>query len=293
MVMKTWLFVSLLFMQGCTANYFLYSPNDDIHYRTSDFKHPVSDTFVRAKSGNTLHFQHHQSQAQKGVVVHFHGNRGNLSQTVEKVLWLVDEGYDLLLVDYSGYGKSSGKATRDNLRRDAETVFEYASEIDADHKIIIATSMGGAIALDGLSASGLASEFDLLVIDSSFESYQMLARDVVANVPIASWFSSKIPSLVSDERAPFENIKALSQIPILITHCEDDKLIPIARSEALLQHVAGEADFWRFAGCEHARTFTDAFPNNQARLLAFIAQNKQLVAERRKLGWVAMQGAAK
>lgn len=291
--MKTWLLASLFLLQGCTANYFLYSPNDEIHYRSTDFTHQVNDIFVRAKSGNTLHFQHHQSQAQQGLVVHFHGNRGNLSQTVEKVLWLVDDGYDLLLVDYSGYGKSSGTATRENLRQDAETVFEYASNLNAEHKVIVATSMGGAIALDGLSASGLAAEFDLLVIDSSFESYQNLARDVVANVPIANWFSNKIPSLVSDERAPFENIQAVTNIPILITHCEDDTLIPIERSEALLKHAPGDVDFWRFTGCQHARTFTDEFPQNQAKLLAFINENKQLMAARKARGWVAMQGRAK
>ncbi len=272
--MKWLILGALLFLQGCSSNYFLYSPNDKIVFSKDDFSHPVKDSFIRSRSGNTLHLQHHLSDNPQGLVIHFHGNRGNLSQTVEKVVWLVDEGYDVMLVDYSGYGLSNGKPTRENLALDAQTVFEISHGLAHQHKVIVATSMGGAIALDGLAKSKLERYFDLLVIDSSFDSYQNLARDVVANVPIAKWFSSRIPALVSDERSPASNIKQIVNIDTIIAHCNDDRLIPITRGKALYQ-VAGEnSQFWQFSGCRHARTFTDEFPNNQQRLLAHIRKNR-------------------
>lgn len=272
--MKWLILITLLCLQGCSTNYFLYSPNDEIGFSKSDFNHPVKDSFIRSRSGNTLHLQHHLSDEPVGLVIHFHGNRGNLSQTVEKVVWLVDEGYDVMLVDYSGYGLSTGTPTREHLALDAQTIFEISADLAYEQKVIVATSMGGAIALDGLERSRLETEFDLMVIDSSFESYQNLAKDVVANVPIAKWFSEKIPSLVSDERAPAFNIKAIKQVDMIIAHCQDDKLIPISRGEALYQFAGTNSQFWQFEGCRHARTFTDEFPHHQQRLLSYIKQNR-------------------
>jgi len=272
--MKWLILVICVCLQGCSTNYFLYSPNDDIGFNKSDFHHPVKDSFIRSRSGNTLHLQHHLTDDPVGLVIHFHGNRGNLTQTVEKVVWLVDEGYDVLLVDYSGYGLSTGTPTRQHLALDAQTIFEITADLNYSHKVIVATSMGGAIALDGLEKSQLESQFDLLVIDSSFESYQNLAQDVVANIPVAQWFSNKIPSLVSDERAPKENITALTDVDMVIAHCQDDNLIPISRGQALYSFAGENSQFWQFEGCRHARTFTNEFPDNQQRLLSYINENR-------------------
>ncbi|GAL02434.1 hydrolases of the alpha/beta superfamily [Photobacterium aphoticum] len=55
----------------------------------------------------------------KGIVLHFHGNSGHMEATQEKVSWLTDYGYHVLIFDYSGFGHSTGQARDEALYQDA------------------------------------------------------------------------------------------------------------------------------------------------------------------------------
>ncbi len=46
----------------------------------------------------------------RGTVYYLHGNAENISTHIHSVRWLPDEGYNVLLLDYRGYGLSEGKA---------------------------------------------------------------------------------------------------------------------------------------------------------------------------------------
>lgn len=265
--MRYWLVMLLIVtLLGCSSSPF-YSPNKLVKYEITDFPHQVSDFYLQSLSGNALHFQYHfasESFSQRPLVVHFHGNSGNLSQTIEKVSWLMDYGFNVLVFDYSGYGKSEGKASRHNLHADAVFALRYiADRWSSVDKVIIGTSMGGAIVSAALPESGQESAYRLLILDSTFDNYIYLARDVVKSYPFGFVYSWLADVLISDELSPAHEIKKLTRIPVIISHCINDGLIPITRGLSLYQHIPTEKLFKPLADCRHARGFVGDQRENQ------------------------------
>ncbi len=270
---KLLIFALALSLLACSNSPF-YAPNDKINYHLNDFTHPVTNGYLLSDSGNTLHLQtHYQTRFNytKGLVIHFHGNSGNLTQTIEKVLWLIEQGYDVLVFDYSGYGRSTGLPSREALHADALSILRFTHTMDDyQQKILIGTSMGGAIISAALAASQLESHYDTLILDSTFDTYPNLGYDVAYKLPFGSIISLFAKLFISDNLSPAKEIKKLKRIPIIVFHCIQDSLIPIERSLLLYQEINTKKAYWPMTNCKHARTFTDRFPRHQKTLLSVI-----------------------
>ncbi|WP_411992558.1 alpha/beta hydrolase [Agarivorans sp. DSG3-1] len=231
--------------------------------------------FIESDSGNQLHtvFISSESAKSKGLVVHFHGNAGNISETVEKYLWVTDQQYDLLLFDYSGYGNSSGEPNFDNLQADAKTVFRFVeqqfSSLENYALISIGTSLGGAVMLDGLLDSKQRDMFQLVVVDSSFHSFPAVAQHVVDQSSLGFLGSWLIPIVIDTSHDPLPRLHQLNDTQILFVHCESDALIPWQFSEKMYQNSDVEKSLELLQGCDHARTFTPESASNRPLLLSY------------------------
>lgn len=58
----------------------------------------------------------------RGVVFYFYGNWGNLSWWGYLYYFFISWGYDVLMIDYWGYGKSIGKLLEIGFYKDGEVV---------------------------------------------------------------------------------------------------------------------------------------------------------------------------
>ena len=83
---------------------------------------------------NALYFKADSSQ---GVILYFHGNRGNLTRWADIAAPMTEYGYDVLVMDYyRGFGKSTGKRNQANLLADAE-LFIAGKERYKEDQIIL------------------------------------------------------------------------------------------------------------------------------------------------------------
>ena len=122
----------------------------------------------------------------KGTVLHLHGNAANVSNHLPLVAWLPARGYNVLMLDYRGFGRSEGKPTLDGIVQDALAALEYLRsrpDVDRDRLVVLGQSIGGATALRMLARDSAGVR--LAVIDSSFPSYRGIARDATAGSPMA------------------------------------------------------------------------------------------------------------
>ena len=55
----------------------------------------------------------------RGTVLHLHGNAANVSNHLPLVAWMPARGYNVLMLDYRGFGKSEGRPTLDGIVEDA------------------------------------------------------------------------------------------------------------------------------------------------------------------------------
>ena len=123
----------------------------------------AEDVWIKTPGGVRLHgwLVRTQGGASAATVVYFHGNGGNLSY----VGWLAEElagrGFDVLLFDYKGYGRSEGvTADERSLYEDADAVYEYLTVEQGrppDRLVLYGQSLGTAVfaGMLGVTAFGL------------------------------------------------------------------------------------------------------------------------------------------
>lgn len=159
--------------------------------------------------------------APKGVVFFLHGNAGNLQSWFVNADFYRRANFDLVMLDYRGYGKSSGRIESEaQLHADVRAVWDRVAPRYAGRRVVVfGRSLGTAL------AATLAAELqpDLTMLVSPYESMLAMAGLHYPWVPAALL------------RYPLRTDLQLPRIrtPVLLLHGEHDTLIPPAHSEAL------------------------------------------------------------
>lgn len=91
----------------------------------------------------------------KGTVLHLHGNGGNLPGHLGGSYWLPEQGYQVLMIDYRGYGLSQGTPSLPDVYEDiaaAMAWLDQAPEVKGKPLVLLGQSLGGAMAIHYLAA---------------------------------------------------------------------------------------------------------------------------------------------
>jgi len=182
--------------------------------------------------GARLSVLHLQRPGARGVVFFLHGNAGNLQGWFSNADFYRDAGYDLVMPDYRGFGKSTGRiASAQQLREDVRAVWSQVAPQYRGRKVVLyGRSLGTGLAADlaqELSAQGQPP--DLTVLVSPYTSFRALAAEFYPWVPAALL------------RYPLETESHLPRIvgPVLLVHAEKDRLIGVHHLRRLQQVLPG------------------------------------------------------
>ncbi|MGF1688550.1 alpha/beta hydrolase [Photobacterium japonica] len=257
-----------LLLQGC-ANQLFYYPSTAAHMN-DDIR------WLPSSSGNALAYLWLPSAVDtpKGIVVHFHGNSGHMEATQEKVNWLVEHGYHVLVFDYSGFGHSSGQPTDEALYHDAMSMLAYSETLQDSMGLpvfVVATSTGGNVFLRAWADH--PAEVAGIIIDSSFTSYIETAAFTLRQHVLGNMYAWVASLVMRDDYAADVAMANVPKTNALVLHCEDDEVVPITAGEDLYAELEGDKTFWRLEGCRHARAMTGAFPEVQQRVVDWLAQS--------------------
>jgi uncharacterized protein len=239
-------------------NSLLYFPARDVERTPADAGLQFRDIELTAEDGARLHGWWVPALAPSaGHVLFCHGNAGNVGDRVADAGLLATAGVDVLLFDYRGYGRSSGRPTEHGTYRDARAAWRALREqpgVDMSRVIYLGESLGGAVALE------LALELPPagLVLQTAFTSVRDLARLHYPYIP-APLVPDAYPSL-----ARIAHLKA----PLLVIHGERDEIVPPSHGDALFaaapapkrMHVvrgAGHNDLVGRMGEDYARLIAE------------------------------------
>lgn len=167
----------------------------------------------------------------KDVILYFHGNAGDLSgwQYVAEDFTVL--GYNFLIIDYRGYGKSSGSISEQGLYLDAAAAYEFLRQkgFHPDNILIYGRSIGSGVATDLASKNRCKG----LILESPYSSLSKLA-----NEKLPFFF----PSLYLRYR--FDNVAKIKDIkcPVIFLHGSDDSLIPASHSRVLFDAFSGRKE---------------------------------------------------
>lgn len=264
--------MAALLLAACTG--LIFQPLSD-HLITPDrIGLAYRDVEFAAADGVRLHGWFLPASApREGSVLFLHGNAENISTHIASVAWLPGAGFDVLLFDYRGYGRSAGRPTLAGLHRDFAAALETLlamPEVDAGRVVVLGQSLGGALAITALADSPLRQQVRGLVVEGAFTSYRTLAQEKLA----AFWPTWPLQwplSLTIDDRyRPIDAIAELAPLPVLIIQGEDDLVVPPAHGKALFAAAGAPKQLWLLPGTGHIQAF--ATLANRRRLRAWLEQ---------------------
>ncbi len=251
--------VALQLLTGCTGMFF--TPGREFVNDGAVLDLHPQDVYFRSSDGVKLHGWFLDSPRDCGKILLMHGNVENISTHVRINLWLVREGFDLFIFDYRGYGRSEGEAEVDGLHRDAEAALEKFLSMPGVGKekiIVLGQSLGGAIAVYTLANSAYKDRVRLLVIDSAFSGYRMIAREKMMETSVLAWpFKYPLSLLVQDHYSPVRWIKKVSPVPILILHGQQDDIVPVRHGSILFGAAPEPKQFWLTTMPGHVQSLSD------------------------------------
>jgi len=173
----------------------------------------------------------------KGTVVFFHGNGENISTHIGAVYWLPKKGYQVILVDYRGYGKSDGRATLDGSIIDIQRTIEYVSKNYADDKpfIVMGQSIGASMSIYAVARSAVKNKIDGLVLVAPFSDYQQVTQEALSKSWLTWLFQYPLSWTISNEYKPADYIKSVNPVPVYFIHGTSDRIISNEHSKKLFE----------------------------------------------------------
>ena len=250
-----------MFVSGWVERYFFYP--DSMQYTTpAQFGLQAEDVWLQATDGSRLHawFLPAHGKA-KGTVLHLHGNAANVSNHLPLVAWLPPRGFNVLSLDYRGFGRSQGKPSLDGVVDDAAAALAYLRsrpDVDASRLIVVGQSLGGATALRLLARDSAGVR--LAVIDSAFASYRQIAREAASTAgilaPLAPFVMSAFPG---PDKDPITALRKV-QVPLIFVHGTRDAVIAHDHSTQLHASANPPKELWTVDDAEHVAVFGNAGP---------------------------------
>ncbi|MDD4930296.1 MAG: alpha/beta fold hydrolase [Gallionella sp.] len=204
-------------------------------------------------------------QPEAVTIVYFHGNYRNIGNNLEHTQRLHKLGYNVLLADYRGFGRSTGGEPREiKMYEDAEAVWQYLSAQRGGKPgktFIYGHSLGGAVAINLAlhhpEAAGLITE-------STFTSMQAMGELNYGFLPIGLLLSQRFESLKKMPRL---------KLPVLLIHGTWDKKVPVEMARELYAAAPTSARLLLIEGGEHNNSAAIGWVEYRDAVADFVRQN--------------------
>jgi pimeloyl-ACP methyl ester carboxylesterase len=222
------LFSSFLFL-GCSNNIVhkvLYQPPKTNQELSTAYLYKYLD--INTSDGVKLSVIKYISPLKaKGTVLFLHGNADNITQLPFALLNFVKEGYDLVFLDYRGYGKSTGSPSPKGLNLDIQATINYLSKKSSKNLYIYAQSIGGTSLLGALNQIN-KNNIKAIVTEGSFLSYKQLSDATGISIPFTDYKELELYAPISSDKN--------TTIPLMLIHSESDEIIPYSQGLALAKY---------------------------------------------------------
>jgi pimeloyl-ACP methyl ester carboxylesterase len=201
------------------------------------------EVWLDSDDGERLHALHWPAPEGRPTVLFLHGNAQSVYEwaLVSEDLAALEAG--LLLVDYPGYGKSSGSPTEAGLYAAGRAALGWLvgpGQVDEGDLVVFGKSLGG-----GVATSLVEGRDDLggLVLESTFRSVPSVAARLLPMIPAGA--------VMRSERYESEARMTRVRVPVLVVHGTEDDLIPVVEGRALYEAASPPKDLYLVEGAGH------------------------------------------
>ncbi len=193
-----------------------------------NFERPYHELFIDTPDGARLNALHFPVNNSKGIILYFHGNAGDLSRWGEVVAYFEQFHYDVLVMDYRTYGKSTGKIDEILLYKDAELFYSQAMEYFPEDRIVVyGRSLGTTFATHVASLNSPSQ----LILESPFYSLKSVAKERYWFLPVKPLLKYTFPT--------YDKLKEVG-CNVTLLHGTNDRVVPFSNSERLQKTLPKE-----------------------------------------------------
>ena len=209
-----------------------------------DYRYNLTDNdkevFISTADGKLINGILFHRPGNQNVVLYFHGNAGALDswqRTWEDILPL---NCDLLIIDYRGYGKSTGSFSEKGFYEDAHASYKFLLQSGYTSNQIIAygRSLGTGVAMELATTEKVKA----LILESPYTSFPTLAAEKMPYLLPQLFIRYKLNTL---KRA------AELKVPALIIHGIDDELIPVSHGQKIYDAISSPKKLLLIKGGGH------------------------------------------
>ena len=222
------IYVAICIIAYKVQEYFIFKPEK----LSPDFKFKYDDHFEElffdmpdgARINGLLFYD--VGETTRGLVIYFHGNTRSIKGWAKYAKDFFAHDYDVLMIDYRGFGKSTGKRNEDKMYEDSQVVYNkmLAKGYLENHIVIYGRSLGSGFACKLASRN----HPKMLILDAPYYSFSQLTNRFLPFLPVTMILRF---SIRTDEYIRFV------KCPIYIIHGTKDFLIPF-RSSVKLARLA-------------------------------------------------------
>lgn len=235
------------------------------------------DVYLETSDGETLHgwWLPAQGTPSRGTVYYLHGNAQNISSHLLNVAWLPEQGYNVFLIDYRGYGQSSGDPDLEGALHDIESGLRWlvSSHYHEDQPLILlGQSLGGALAIalaSEWSQQDMEPKLDAVVLDASFSGFRAIAKEKLDSFWLTWPFQIPLSWTIPDNYEGIDRISDIAPTPVMVIHSINDAVIPFHHGPELYTAASDPKAFLR-TDTPHTATFI--IPAYRNAVLEFLAQ---------------------
>jgi len=244
--MRPFLLALTFCLAGCTPAFF--QPSSAIFSTPGQFGLDYEPVEIRAADGTELFawFLPARGTA-RASVLYLHGNGENISTQFANVAWMPARGFNVLALDYRGYGGSQGSPSFAGVQLDIDAAMRALlarPDVDPERIIVFGQSLGASLAVHYVAHSKYRASVRAVVLDSPFSDYRLIAREKLAGF-FLTWPFQWLPSMtVENGYSPAASIKALSPIPVLFIHGDQDLVVPLHHSQRLYESAGQPKQLW-------------------------------------------------
>lgn len=219
---------------------FIFQPDSLPKDYVYQFEQDFDELFIETEDGARLNALHFKQEHPRGIILYFHGNAGDLSRWGTITSYFLQYNYEVLVMDYRTYGKSTGKLSEKALYKDAQLFYNKAKEFFPENKIVVyGRSLGSAM------ASYVASKNNprKLILETPFYSLRKLVAQKTPYLPVGKLLKYDFPTA---------NFADDVKCPVTILHGTQDSVVPIEWARKLYEVIPeGQRYFVKIEGGKH------------------------------------------
>ncbi len=205
-------------------DYFLFKPEKlppDFNFYYENQK--VSEYHLETRDGAIINGLHFSVEKPLGVILYLKGNSKSIKGWGKFAVDFTRNNYDVIMIDYRGFGKSTGKRSQKAIKHDLQFIYNKIREkVNEKYIIIYGRSMGSGFATKLASMNNPK----MLILDAPYYSLTKVTGRYMPFMPLSIILKYPMPT--------YKWIKYV-KCPIHIIHGTEDKLIPFRSSVKLSQ----------------------------------------------------------